>query len=115
MSIWLILPPPFSSMCGPIGSAIWHRYPDPSTCRWVCCRSRGGPRWKTLVTLLPREVVIHCKSGARSAQAVQLLRDAAPESVRLRSLDGGIDAWSASEHETVQSSGQTAVSGSHHT
>ncbi|MCF2574131.1 molybdopterin-synthase adenylyltransferase MoeB [Brevibacterium sp. UCMA 11754] len=75
----------------------------------------GWPAVETLVTLLPREVVIHCKSGARSAQAVQLLRDAAPESVRLRSLDGGIDAWSASEHETVQSSGQTAVSGSHHT
>ncbi|MCF2588481.1 molybdopterin-synthase adenylyltransferase MoeB [Brevibacterium sp. UCMA 11752] len=75
----------------------------------------GWASVEALVTQLPHEVVIHCKSGARSAQAVQLLRDAAPESVRLRSLAGGIDAWSASGHETVQSSGQTAVPGSHHT
>ncbi|GAA1940019.1 adenylyltransferase/sulfurtransferase MoeZ [Brevibacterium antiquum] len=75
----------------------------------------GWASVEALVTQLPHEVVIHCKSGARSAQAVQLLRDAAPESVRLRSLAGGIDAWSASGHETVQSSGQTAVAGSHHT
>lgn len=75
----------------------------------------GWPAVETLITQPPRKVVIHCKSGARSAQALQLLQDAAPDSVRLRSLAGGIDAWSASGHETVQSSGQAAVPGSHHT
>ncbi|UVI37511.1 molybdopterin-synthase adenylyltransferase MoeB [Brevibacterium spongiae] len=39
------------------------------------------------------EVVLHCKSGARSAEAVSLLTEAAPPGVRLRSLAGGIDAW----------------------
>ncbi|MGO1358706.1 MAG: molybdopterin-synthase adenylyltransferase MoeB [Brevibacterium aurantiacum] len=62
----------------------------------------------------PDEVIFHCKSGARSAQAVALLKEGAPGAVRLRSLRGGIDAWSASGHETVQAPGQTAVSGSHH-
>lgn len=41
------------------------------------------------------DVVVHCKSGARSAQAVDLLLQDAPTSVRLRSLVGGIDAWTA--------------------
>ncbi|HCG55861.1 MULTISPECIES: molybdopterin-synthase adenylyltransferase MoeB [Brevibacterium] len=74
--------------------------------------------WKALETvseLNSANIVIHCKSGARSAQTVQLLRDAAPESVRLRSLTGGIDAWSASGHETVESCDQTVVPGAHHT
>ncbi|MGO1325986.1 MAG: rhodanese-like domain-containing protein, partial [Brevibacterium aurantiacum] len=73
--------------------------------------------WKAVeaaTALPPREVIIHCKSGARSAQAVALLKEGAPGAVRLRSLRGGIDAWSASGHETVQAPGQTAVSGSHH-
>ncbi|SDR72018.1 adenylyltransferase and sulfurtransferase [Brevibacterium sandarakinum] len=55
----------------------------------------------TVAAHQPFEVVLHCKSGARSAQAVRLLKDGAPESVRLRSLVGGIDAWSASGSETV--------------
>ncbi|WP_350271118.1 molybdopterin-synthase adenylyltransferase MoeB [Brevibacterium sp. CBA3109] len=74
--------------------------------------------WKALETvseLNSANIVIHCKSGARSAQTVQLLRDAAPESVRLRSLTGGIDAWSASGRETVESCDQTVVPGAHHT
>nr|WP_209373512.1 molybdopterin-synthase adenylyltransferase MoeB [Brevibacterium renqingii] len=43
----------------------------------------------------PGDIVIHCKSGARSAEAVELLNDAVPPEVRLRSLAGGITAWSA--------------------
>ena len=58
-------------------------------------------------------VIVHCKSGARSARAVQVLRDSAPESIRLRSLAGGIDAWTASGRETIQALGQATVSGSH--
>ncbi|MCI4012571.1 ThiF family adenylyltransferase [Brevibacterium sp. ZH18] len=41
----------------------------------------------------PVDVIVHCKSGARSAQAVAILQEDAPAHVRLRSLAGGIDAW----------------------
>ncbi|MGQ0534466.1 MAG: ubiquitin-like small modifier protein 1 [Methanobacteriota archaeon] len=40
---------------------------------------------------LTGEVVAHCKSGARSARAVKLLRDLGY--TRVRNLVGGIDAW----------------------
>ena len=36
-------------------------------------------------------VVVHCKSGARSAEAVRILLDAGHPDVR--SLDGGVLAW----------------------
>ena len=42
----------------------------------------------------PEDIVIHCQSGLRSAEAVGLLSRAAPPGVRLRSLAGGITAWS---------------------
>jgi rhodanese-related sulfurtransferase len=38
------------------------------------------------------DIVVHCRSGARSARAVQLLRQAGFASVR--NLTGGILAWS---------------------
>jgi molybdopterin/thiamine biosynthesis adenylyltransferase/rhodanese-related sulfurtransferase len=38
-----------------------------------------------------REIVVYCRSGARSARAVQLLRDAGFR--RLKNLRGGIHAW----------------------
>ena len=38
------------------------------------------------------EIVVHCKSGARSAKAVKLLRDAGFRKVR--NLAGGITSWS---------------------
>jgi adenylyltransferase/sulfurtransferase len=38
-----------------------------------------------------REIVVHCKMGGRSAQAVQLLRRAGFPKVF--NLTGGIDAW----------------------
>ncbi|SDS85136.1 adenylyltransferase and sulfurtransferase [Brevibacterium siliguriense] len=41
----------------------------------------------------PIDIVIHCKSGARSAQAVEMLSGSVPPGLRLRSLAGGIDAW----------------------
>ena len=36
-------------------------------------------------------VVVHCKSGARSAEAVRILLDAGHPDAR--SLDGGVLAW----------------------
>jgi adenylyltransferase/sulfurtransferase len=45
------------------------------------------------------EIVVHCKSGARSAKAVQLLRDAGFRKVR--NLAGGITRWSERIDPTV--------------
>jgi adenylyltransferase/sulfurtransferase len=39
-----------------------------------------------------RPVVVHCRMGARSAQAVEVLRQAG---IDARSLSGGIEAWDA--------------------
>ena len=63
----------------------------------------GG--WQALATVLggsgpagsSDDIVIHCKSGARSAEAVEILSGSVPASVRLRSLSGGIDAWAAAD------------------
>lgn len=46
---------------------------------------------------VPEDIVIHCQSGVRSAEAVGLLSRAAPPGVRLRSLAGGINAWSVQD------------------
>ena len=45
------------------------------------------------------EIVVHCKSGARSAKAVQFLRDAGFRKVR--NLAGGITRWSERIDPTV--------------
>jgi adenylyltransferase/sulfurtransferase len=45
------------------------------------------------------EIVIHCHSGMRSAQAVQLMQEAGFE--RVFNLAGGIDAWSQEIDESV--------------
>jgi sulfur-carrier protein adenylyltransferase/sulfurtransferase len=45
------------------------------------------------------EIVVHCKSGARSAKAVKLLRDAGFRKVR--NLAGGITSWSDRIDPTV--------------
>lgn len=42
------------------------------------------------------ELVLHCKSGVRSAEAVRILSAASPPCVRVRSLAGGIDALDGS-------------------
>lgn len=57
-------------------------------------RARGWAAvMESVSAAVPGEVVIHCKSGARSAEALRILRPEAPSGVRLRSLRGGIDAW----------------------
>ena len=40
-----------------------------------------------------KETILHCKMGGRSAQAIQMLRQAGFTG-RLRNLRGGITAWS---------------------
>ncbi|WP_309132955.1 molybdopterin-synthase adenylyltransferase MoeB [Brevibacterium sp.] len=44
------------------------------------------------------QVVVHCKSGVRSARALDVLSGSAPAGTSLRSLAGGIDAWAAAGH-----------------
>lgn len=63
----------------------------------------GG--WQALATVLggsgpagsSDDIVIHCRSGARSAEAIEILSGSVPAGVRLRSLAGGIDAWAAAD------------------
>ncbi len=40
-----------------------------------------------------REFVIHCRTGKRSAQAIELLAQSGFSRARLLNLEGGIDAW----------------------
>jgi len=47
-----------------------------------------------------KQVVIYCRSGRRSAEAVKLLEEATGH-VKLYNLKGGILAWSAEIDETV--------------
>lgn len=61
-------------------------------------RDGGWPALQSLVGAsdrpeAPVDIVFHCKSGARSAEAVRILSGSVPTGVRLRSLAGGIDAW----------------------
>lgn len=44
------------------------------------------------------KLVVHCKSGGRSAKAVRLLREKGYDAVN---LEGGIDAWSKSIDSSV--------------
>jgi adenylyltransferase/sulfurtransferase len=46
-----------------------------------------------------RDIVVHCKSGMRSAQAIEILREAGFR--KLRNLQGGIMAWSERIDPTV--------------
>ena len=46
------------------------------------------------------DIVVHCRSGVRSAQAVLAAAPGAPDGVRLRSLAGGIEAWFSAESPT---------------
>lgn len=41
------------------------------------------------------DIVLHCRSGVRSATALEAAAPGAPAGVRLRSLAGGIEAWTA--------------------
>jgi adenylyltransferase/sulfurtransferase len=40
-----------------------------------------------------KEMVVHCRTGKRSLQAIELLRQAGFSGARLVNLEGGIDAW----------------------
>ena len=40
-----------------------------------------------------KELVVHCRTGKRSLQAIELLRQAGFSAGRLVNLEGGIDAW----------------------
>jgi len=40
-----------------------------------------------------KELVVHCRTGKRSLQAIELLRQAGFSPARLVNLEGGIDAW----------------------
>jgi adenylyltransferase/sulfurtransferase len=40
-----------------------------------------------------KELVVHCRTGKRSLQAIELLRQAGFSPARLLNLEGGIDAW----------------------
>src|SRR5699024_4510507 len=64
-------------------------------------RAHGSPAVVGMVDQaseqMPEDIVIHCQSGLRSAEAVGLLSHAAPRGVRLRSLAGGITAWSVQD------------------
>ncbi len=42
-----------------------------------------------------REIIVHCKSGARSARAVKLLLESGFS--RVTNVQGGIDAWLAGQ------------------
>jgi adenylyltransferase/sulfurtransferase len=60
---------------------------------------------KTLPTHLvglpaTREILVHCKSGGRSARAVQLLLDHGFTAVK--NVTGGIDAWIAEGHPVAR-------------
>jgi adenylyltransferase/sulfurtransferase len=63
--------------------------------RWVTLgRIRSGG-WAAVTETLREadDVVVYCRSGVRSAEAVRLLSAGAPEGVRLRSLAGGVLGW----------------------
>ena len=45
------------------------------------------------------EIVLHCKAGLRSAQALAILRQAG--FTRLKNLTGGIDAWATEVDPTM--------------
>lgn len=63
--------------------------------RWVPLDEVRAAGWDAVDELLDGvdDVVVYCKAGVRSAEAVRLLQDGAPDGVRLRSLTGGVLAW----------------------
>lgn len=62
---------------------------------WVPLDEVRGSGWEAVDAALDgaTDVVVYCKAGVRSAEAVRLLQEGAPEGVRLRSLTGGVLAW----------------------
>ncbi|SDB79967.1 adenylyltransferase and sulfurtransferase [Raineyella antarctica] len=62
---------------------------------WVPLDEVRGGGWELVDPVLDGadDVVVYCKAGVRSAEAVRLLQEGAPDGVRLRSLTGGVLAW----------------------
>lgn len=54
-------------------------------------------RAETARSLAPRSdrMILHCKAGRRSLEAMRLMRDALGDSARVRSMQGGLDGWKA--------------------
>ncbi len=63
---------------------------------WVPLDEVRAGGWESVAGLLDgaEDVVVYCRSGRRSAEAVRLLQADVPDGVRLRSLTGGVLAWS---------------------
>ncbi|WP_194793358.1 rhodanese-like domain-containing protein [Raineyella fluvialis] len=62
---------------------------------WVPLSEVRASGWQAVEETLDGavDVVVYCRSGARSAEAIRLLQAGAPEGVRLRNLTGGVLAW----------------------
>lgn len=62
---------------------------------WVPLEEVRGGGWSAVDEALDGadDIVVYCKAGVRSAEAVRLLQEGAPDGVRLRSLTGGVLAW----------------------
>ena len=57
-----------------------------------------------------RQVIFHCRSGKRSAEAARLASDLAAQGVEVCSLDGGIVAWRAAGHAVASTAGAPRMS-----
>ncbi|WOP17480.1 molybdopterin-synthase adenylyltransferase MoeB [Raineyella sp. LH-20] len=64
--------------------------------RWVPLDQVRTGGWASVAAAVDgaREVIVYCRSGVRSAQAVGVLQDQAPDGVRVRNMTGGVLAWS---------------------
>lgn len=62
---------------------------------WVPLEQVRGGGWSAVDEVLDgaEDIVVYCKAGVRSDEAVRLLQEGAPDGVRLRSLTGGVLAW----------------------
>ncbi len=71
--------------------------------RWVPLDEVRGGGWAAVADTLEGadDVIVYCKAGVRSAEAVRLLSEGAPAGVRLRSLTGGVLAWAREQGGAV--------------
>ena len=60
-------------------------------------------REDTVVGRIPRdrEVIVHCRSGARSTDVIKVLRDLGYNPDRLVNMEGGILAWARNVDDTM--------------
>ena len=57
-----------------------------------------------------RQVIFHCRSGKRSAEAARLASDLATQGIEVCSLDGGIVAWREAGLDVVKTAGAPRMS-----